>query len=230
MAGQDGQSNLEELVKSLSVERLMPYRLPRRSNPDESEFDWLLRYIWNIRLCESLYPGLQNLEIALRNAIHSALSTSYGTEFWFFEDGLLKAGELESIRRAERTIPRNKRKLAGKFIAELGFGFWVSLLHKRYHDSLVPKIMKSAFPGKRRSIRRSSVVGDLDTIRKLRNRVFHHEPIWNNPNLASLHNQILQYIAWLNYELFVVSRGVDRFETIHGEGTEPYKEVIAALG
>ena len=224
-----GRKSLEELVRSLSVERLQPYKLPKHTNPDESEYDWPLRYIWNIKLCESLYPGLQNLEIALRNAIHNSLAAAYGTEFWFLEDGLLKDYERERIERAGRNIPKKKRKFAGKYIAELGFGFWIALFHKRYHDSLVPRIMKAAFPGKPRPMKRSAVVRDLNTIRQLRNRVFHHEPIWNSRQLAHLHNQILQYIAWLNYELFLVTRGLDGFENVHRSGTAPYKDIVAEL-
>ncbi|WP_285906682.1 Abi family protein [Pseudodesulfovibrio pelocollis] len=224
------QGRLQELVSGLSVERLQPYRLPRDISPDEGEYDWLLRYIWNIKLCESLYPGLQNLEVALRNAIHNTLSEAYETRFWFLKEGLLKVGEREQISRVERLLPPGKKKIAGKYIAELGFGFWISLFHKRYHDSLMPKIMKAAFPRKAHPLKRSQVVRELEAIRKLRNRVFHHEPIWNNPRLAVLHNHILQYVAWLNYELFIVTRGVDGFEAIHQSGTAPYKEIIAEIG
>ncbi|MDD3311134.1 hypothetical protein [Pseudodesulfovibrio sp.] len=231
MTGDSPESGrVEELVRSLSVERLQPYRLPKKVSPDEGDYDWLLRYVWNIRLCESLYPGLQNLETALRNGMHGALSAAYGTEFWFREEGLLDGHERKLLLRAESHIPANRRKVAGKYVAELNFGFWASLLHRRYHDSLVPKVMKAAFPRRTQPLKRSTVAGEPEAIRKPRNRVFHHEPIWNNPQLAALHNLILQYIAWLNYELFLVTRGVDRFEEVHGAGTAPYKETIAQIG
>ena len=43
----------------------------------------LARYTLNMALSEALYPSLQFAEIALRNAIHQALTTRCGTDAWY---------------------------------------------------------------------------------------------------------------------------------------------------
>jgi hypothetical protein len=63
----------------LSTPRFEGYRL----SSTDSDLLCLERYVWNVALSETLYPTLQYLEIAMRNSIHSAASTTFKNDFWF---------------------------------------------------------------------------------------------------------------------------------------------------
>jgi hypothetical protein len=63
---------------ALATERLGVYRQDNASHAIA-----LARYLWNMALCETLYSPLQIVEIALRNAIHSALSNREGSDEWY---------------------------------------------------------------------------------------------------------------------------------------------------
>ena len=55
---------------AVSSKRLAAYQL---QGGDNSDIEVLTRYVWNIKLCESFYPILQLLEVALRNSIHESI-------------------------------------------------------------------------------------------------------------------------------------------------------------
>jgi hypothetical protein len=78
------QSLFALLQVTLSADRLAPYRRPL----DQDDLDAAARYLWNVALCEALYPVLQAQEIALRNTLHNAISSLQGA-MWFDAPGLL---------------------------------------------------------------------------------------------------------------------------------------------
>ena len=166
------------LRRAISHERLEAYRM---RGADMNGMNLYVHYAWNIALSESLYPALQGLEIALRNSIHDASAERFGTENWFSDDlSLLLPPEQDSIRKARGAlIKEGKQPEEEGVIAELSFGFWTSLFDVRYEQRLWPWLLKPVFPFMPRSIRtRKMLSGRLNRIRHLRNRVFHHEPVW----------------------------------------------------
>ncbi len=214
---------------SLSTERLEAYR----RYPGERSFDALLRYLWNTELCASFYPLLQHLEVALRNAMHAALSKKYTNDRWFDTTGLLDRFQSDQIAKAKDKIKRRKeRETPGKVVAELEFGFWTALLYPTYKNSLVPPLMKEAFSGVAqipRKTKRGYISNSLNEIRMFRNRIFHHEPVWYFDDLHKKHNLILQFILWLNPSLFKVTLLMDRFPDVYGAGTLPFKGPLLSL-
>lgn len=73
----------------------------------------------------------------------------------------------------------------GRIIAELNFRFWTSMLDKRYEQVLRPQLIKTAFPYMQRKIRTRKVLSQqFHKIRQLRNRIFHHKPIWHWQDLV----------------------------------------------
>jgi hypothetical protein len=68
----------------------------------------------------------------------------------------------------------------GKVIAELTFGFWPSTVTKRFHTKLWVPSLHKAFPHAR--VPRKIIHLRLETIRHLRNRIAHHEPILTSRN------------------------------------------------
>jgi len=217
------------LIQAISHERIDAYRQRRSSAGNLNLF---AHYAWNIALCESLYPALQGLEVALRNAIHDAASNAYGTEYWFDDSHVIPHfREQEAIRKARETLQKDKKPGdAGRIIAELSFGFWTSLFDRRYEQILWPRLLKSVFPTMPRSIRtRQTLSKRLHPIRHLRNRVFHHEPIWYWGDLRKQHVELQEAIGWINEGMLSFVRVLDRFISVHEQATTPYERPLALL-
>ncbi|MBA1444187.1 MAG: hypothetical protein M3H12_16910 [Chromatiales bacterium] len=103
-----------------------------------------------------------------------------------------------------------------RIFAELNFGFWTSMLDKRYKQVLWPQLIKTAFPYMPRKIRTHKVLSQqFHKIRQLRNRIFHHEPIWYWQDLPQQHEQILEAISWIEPAVKDLVMTVDRFPPVH---------------
>lgn len=212
---------------ALSHERLDSYR----QDGGETDLDLLARYAWNMGLCEALYPLLQGLEIALRNSIHSAVADGTGNEWWIDSAAsILKPEEQLLVDAAKQKLLKQRKPVeVGRVIAELSFGFWTSLLNTKYEQILWPRFLKGAFPAMPRAIRtRKDISRALNSIRQLRNRVFHHEPIWGIPSLDKRHDEVLESLGWLSPALLETIRLLDRFPEVHGTGCESYRSRIEA--
>lgn len=200
-----------DLHLPLSQIRLEGYR-PRNG----SDLDMVTNYFWNIDLAEALVPALHAAELALRNGMHAGMTASRGTDMWFYEPGLLEGGQLGDFARALAKVSKRGSATSGRIVAELTFGFWVSMLNAPYeqrlwapdHYSLFRTVFLGA-PGSRKDVSDRFVM-----INRLRNRVFHFEPIWNDPLLLNKHGQIHDAIAWISPTFRMAITSVDRFPTV----------------
>ena len=186
---QDSQSAFHV---TLSRDRLNPY--VATSNGDFVAA--MLLYEFNTKASEALYGVLQALEVAYRNACYSVLANGMGQANWYDTIGLLDAKEAVALGEAKVKIGRrNKYLTPGRVVAELTFGFWVRLLSPGYEKRLwVPHLYK-AFSGMYKKDRQVAF-GRMENIRKLRNRVAHHETIFDR-NLNLDYAEILEAINWI---------------------------------
>jgi hypothetical protein len=183
-------TNLAELEIRLSSDRLQPYR---KSVGGDSERAIRL-YEQNTLLAESLYGILQGLEIALRNSIHAQLAASFARPDWW-NAVQLKPEQAMMLRSAEDSLQRVGKPLdPSRIVAELSFGFWTGLTGPRYIDLWRNHLVK-IFP--RRPVQRADVQLRLNSIRKLRNRIAHHEPILSRPLQKDV-NQIFDTLSWIS--------------------------------
>jgi len=65
---------------------------------------------------------------------------------------------------------------------------------------------------------RKNVSRRFDIIRKLRNRIFHYEPIWHLTDLKDQHQQIVEAIQWIDRGAIRLIENIDRFETVYRNG------------
>ena len=146
-------------------------------------------YEHNIAISEALFGFLHGLEVAVRNSIHYTLRRDLGTPTWY--DGGIAlpwstTGEKFSLTAVMTDMVKDaKEKLQptaspGKVIAELTFGFWPSTITKRFHATLWVPSLHQAFPHAK--VSRKIIHLRLETIRRLRNRIAHHEPILTSRN------------------------------------------------
>lgn len=184
------------------IERaLSPARLARYLGSGNSDRQHALRlYVWNIRLCEALYLPTQFCEVALRNAIHGALSSKHGPN-WFdrgsFTCTLPKrlSEELASVLNNEKAA-YGQNMTVNHVVSGLSFGFWLSLLTKRYEGVLWPAYFLSSFPGKPANVDRQTLYQMADRFRVHRNRIAHHKPVFDRSPNAEYAN-MLKLISWV---------------------------------
>jgi len=158
--------------------------------------DAVALYLWNMALCGSLYPLLHCTEVALRNAIHDALYDVTGNRRWFDDESLLWPNERNRILEAEVLLKDTKEQnFAGRVVAEVAFGYWTGLFSIVYERTILQPIMPLVFwRAPKRERCQSALSARVQRIRDLRNRAFHHEPIWKAKDLRQQHAAIVELL------------------------------------
>lgn len=216
---------IESIVRSISQERISTYQKPHLSiNESES----LGIYLWNKRLSSLLLPPLQIIEVSLRNALHEEYIQSFrkkGVEddhidfLWFKTASVNIPESKRHIDHAERQLNREKKPLiAGNYIAKLPLGFWVAFCDKKFdfnntnqNLALWPTLRSLVFPGAikdQNPLSIDEIANELKTINSLRNRIAHHETIFNDSKhyhfesalnkVVKSYGKCLTVIKWIN--------------------------------
>ena len=195
---------LDDIEASFSLERLGTYLTVAQGDREQA----LQLYTWNTTVSAAFYGPLQGLEVALRNALHRELTRLYG-EAWYDNPAAgLDLGGTERLAVAKRKIkPAGRTVTPSKLVATLSFGFWVSLLgsggrldaagrRANYEMTLWRPALRRAFP-QRTPLTRIQAYQPLNALRKLRNRIAHHEPIFARPLLED-HERIVEVTGWIS--------------------------------
>ncbi|MFD8520200.1 hypothetical protein ACFV2D_09295 [Streptomyces capillispiralis] len=197
------------MLRDLSLPRLRRYI--RAAHGDAQAAERL--YWWNVEVSSALFGSLHCLELALRNALHTALARHYGRPDWWTVAPLNDRGQ-RLVNDARRSCGRRLRRITpDDLVAELSFGFWVSLLsHGSGYDRhfWVP-VLHAAFPHYQG--RRDRLYRELTSLVLLRNRVMHHEPV-HHRHLAADHDTICRVLGYLSPELAEETRTMDRFPDV----------------
>lgn len=145
-------------------------------------------------LAEAFYVPLQCLEVCLRNKIHDRMSEVYGADW-------LTSATAAPLNDFSRSLVNDAKKKvgedasSGKLVAELSFAFWVGLLATQYDATLWRRALHSCFKATRGQ-KRSVVHGRLNAVRRFRNRIAHHEAIYDRP-LERLHREMIEAVGWM---------------------------------
>jgi hypothetical protein len=201
-----------------------------------SEPDWepLARYEWNVAICEAFYPLIHHLEVVLRNSVSRFGSAAY--PFARFEHipswldavpsplhpgygarDILKAKQklFGTDRTTGALLPPARPYKEGDLVAALDFGFWTGLFNPYYRGRsardkrLWPHGLPVVFPHAVPAPGLAEVSTRLNELRHLRNRVFHHEPVWKR-KLAEDRDNIFEVIGWISPEALRVLRSMER--------------------
>lgn len=223
--------DVERVCQALSTDRLSPLLAACGGDVRLA----LQHYQQNILLSEALYPGLQLLEVVLRNRFEITLLARYGSAWYqspnFVSDLTVGRQDRNKLTQEERQLQSvliqlnttGKALASGRVVAGLNFGFWTGLLGTAYkskfwgpawttivphQDRLSKAQISQDLPLLEKTIRRM-----LRDIRHLRNRVFHHEPVWNDPKLWDKYQDLRTLIQWMEPEILAWSDAtqVDRF-------------------
>jgi hypothetical protein len=215
-------NNLQNALESLFSEaRFTPYR--RNNESFENTFQ---RYQWNIRLGEAMLPSLHYLEVCLRNRVDLLIRQHFGQN-WLLEPPVdLGLSEVDK-RKLTDTVQRFQREqhnrtiLQDDMVSRMNFGFWYAFFHRRYDPILWQRrhAIISVFPNLSREQRtRKFIEPLLRNIKELRNRIAHHEPVWNMaPSVIDVHGNCLTLIAAMSTEALIPLRDIDRFPQVWNE-------------
>lgn len=195
----------EKYKNTISIERLKSFSYGFE-NADEHFL--ITAYKLNIKASQCFYPVLSVVEIYLRNSIDCMLKEVID-EKWLEKElenqNILFDYDYKKLIEAYSNIKRRygiDNVTRGKIIAELTFGFWVSLCSKKYNPKIWTKkgAFRTAFANypkdKKEQIHELSQ--KLTKIKRLRNRVFHYEPILNKKNdIFGVYNEINEILSYL---------------------------------
>lgn len=206
---------INAINRIFSEERLAPYMRYHSQDFDMA----ILHYNANIEISETFYPMLSILEVGLRNNIDLQLKKKFDDENWYKNPEFIKIVsrfQIDRISDAMNSILKEKKIItSGKIISELSFGFWTSLLDAKFEKTLW-KNLRFSFPNCPKSNRKRKVMSSkFNGIRRLRNRIFHHEAIsWKMDVILNYQHQLLEAIDWLDKGLLDWSKDICRFDEV----------------
>lgn len=147
-------------------------------------------YHWNTELSRAMYLPVQIWEVALRNRLNTFLERKYGAH-WPYDDIVavrqLTGPDKEKVRAA-RVRQQKKRRVhrapTSAIVADLSAGFWVSLLSDSYQvpygwNTALSRVF--AYGG---VADRATAHGLCVRMLDIRNRIAHHEAIYEMPLAA----------------------------------------------
>ena len=193
------------LIDLFSNNRLTSYKF----NDNDDNATILQRYLYNIEVSKSLYPLLSILEISLRNRINKAIEMVIQPE-WLLKElnkqNILLPNEHKKLLDAKQKLSQKGHKNIYKddLIAALSLGFWIHLCTKRYKAALWHKkgffrIVFADYPNFSEFDKLSKVFPILQLMLKLRNRIFHHEIIINNPyGIENCYNDLRKLLGYIS--------------------------------
>ncbi|MBV8298430.1 MAG: Abi family protein [Candidatus Eremiobacteraeota bacterium] len=169
---------LESAIEAvIGADRFAPY-LTAAGN----QSDALKLYSWNTALAAAFLGPISFVEVGLRNAISGQLRSAYGPA-WYDDASFLG---LDSTPRTRDNVSAAKSRILravparplteGRIIAEMYLSFWTYLLRPALNRTLWP-VLRPAF---KKHAHRKTLVRYLEPLVPFRNRVAHHEPIFNH--------------------------------------------------
>lgn len=189
-------SNEAMIKNSLSSIRLSQY-LQKTGNTSDA----LKLYLWNSEISAALLPVLSLCEVTLRNSIDLALSNVYGRSWAYnevFHLSLPNTKKGFNSRQEIINLSQKYKNAPDQVIAEAKFIFWQTLLTKRHDERIWNTQLSKCFPNMELlpsiSECRTEIYQTIEKIRKLRNRIAHHEPIFYL-NIHEKYNMICQLIG-----------------------------------
>lgn len=168
--------------ENLSAPRLKRYKNACNENREQA----VELYKLNILLSLRLYGYLSIFEVVLRNRVDRHLRNQYKNQSYLKDQlddpkGFLHEKKLNSQKmKVESAIIDIKRSGLSfsheRLVAALSFGFWTEMFGK-YSFLAVRRTLLNIFPKKPSQTNRDDIYAILTRIRKIRNKIAHHEPI-----------------------------------------------------
>ncbi len=188
---------LSNIPRTLSDPRFTTYL--QHCNNDKTLA--LQLYRWNLELSSAFIVPLHFLEISIRNAVVEGLESVHGQN-WAWNNGYIRSlpgpSKGYNPQKNLREIAE-KQPTAGKVVAELKFVFWERMFTRRHDKRIWNDHLKNVFPHAPDAMTvpalRKAIYDDVQLVRKLRNRIAHHEPIFYR-DLQDDYDKIRELVFW----------------------------------
>lgn len=142
----------------------------------------------------------------IRDAVHPVNRTAYrattNTDLLMHIDKAKRKVTAQLLKKVEKSSDPAARlaPTTDDIVAALDFGYWTSLMSRDVEPILYAAGLYRAFPFAPRSRgkapARGTIAWRLNEVRQLRNRVMHHEPVFNRINLRQNFRNIVQVCRW----------------------------------
>ncbi|MDY6056058.1 hypothetical protein [Micrococcus sp.] len=130
-------------------------------------------------MASECWTVIAHFEVLLRHRIDQALQAHTRESRtgipWFFQSSALPESAREPLQRQVARLESEGRLDRDQVVAGMTFGFWKSLFSS---DDLWREALHQVFPN-RSGLQRKDVTARLESIRKFRNRVAHHDSLLN---------------------------------------------------
>lgn len=196
---------MPDLGKWITQPRLEEYLVA--ANRDENAAREL--YEWNADVSSAFFELIAYVEVILRNSVDHILQPLEVVEsarvlprngWWFSSSTFLEDHDLEFYRTAIRRFGSDSHAVGrDKTLATLTFGIWAAVFSKSY-EQLFRSHLVYAFPHRDEGFKRETVQQRVLALRNLRNRIAHHQAIFDLP-LEERYEQAMDLLRWIDPEV-----------------------------
>lgn len=229
-----------DIERAISPSRMSTYR----DHASDDEGAWKL-YRWNVELSSSLVPLVADIEVTLRNTLNDRLAVHFDRDDWWTTPSLVL--DDQTVGMLGKIVKKHQKQMTagsvgpGKVVAGTTLGVWVNLLGRGGHSALgraidyEAKLWRPALrfgfskgtyarTGRERRPTRDDVHRRASELQVLRNRLAHHEPIFNGlrrdrpvPLLETWKHSV-ELLEWMCPDLATLHRAENRTPKIFGQG------------
>lgn len=171
------------LLNTLSAGRIQTYEAAvLHATGTQNQLQAFDLYAWNSAIASAFMTPIHFYEVALRNAISFAIEQVY-TDQWPWRTQFIRSLSPKGYYSPRRDLTTcNQQPTTGKVIPELKFAFWEHMLKRNHLNRIWDPHFRRAFPHSPTNMTVLDCINTLRNnnyeIRKLRNRIAHHEPIF----------------------------------------------------
>lgn len=193
---------MTDLTVWVSQRRLGEY-LVAANHDDESAREL---YEWNVSISAAFFELISYVEVALRNAVDKILAQLEVAEtarvgvrhgWWFASPTFLADHELSFYETARKHLgSRADGASRDKVLASMTFGVWDGVFGPSY-EQLFRRHLVYAFPHRGPGFKRETVKKNVLALKNLRNRIAHHQPIFDHP-LEERFEQAMELLRWID--------------------------------
>ena len=216
------RTETRQLASYLSEPRFRRYRAAAHGDPALA----FRLYRWNTQLCEALYTPLHFLEVGLRNRVAAAFADRFGPAWALLAQSTrlrpLNKDARRLIHEAVKRVDRDNRgrhygasTTVDKVVAELSFGFWARTLTSRYETVLWTRGLRPYFSGLPADLGRADLATIVGLVQGLRNRMAHHKPIFDLPDLGQRYCEIMGAVGWISPDMHPLVLSLSTFPAVH---------------
>jgi hypothetical protein len=215
---------------NITIERLDSYK---RVFNIATDFELVGAYLWNLHVCSQFYPLLNFAEITIRNCVDQAITAADG-RFWWTQTTLQYKsrglpgprpnsvnGIISNFSKAFNAVRRDKLERYNstmapthdEMVGKTDFSTWEYVFDDEFlgrglfWPRLLGRVLKGGWPTTRANTTVAIIRQNISIVRKFRNRVSHHEPVWKKFNVLDEKD----VIAHLNEKLDVIEEIIGRF-------------------